>query len=140
VPFRELCVEIPNQAGQLARLTEVLAAAGVNLLGLAASSDGRNGWVRLAVDHHQLAEDALHNAGYEVEAQDALGVLLPNQPGELHKVLKTLFDNSLSIDYIYNCSHQDAGRLLTIIGVTSPRKAGGILRAVGIDVISEDAS
>ncbi len=134
MPIRELCVEIPNQAGQLVRLTQVVADAGVNLLGLAASSDGRTGWVRLTVDQAAAAEQALQTAGYEVEAQDALGVLLDNQPGSLHQVLSVLYENKFSIDYIYSCVHGQQGLVLTVIGVHQPTKAGEILEKAGFQV------
>ena len=134
MPIRELAVEIPNQAGQLARITEVVAKAGVNLLGLAASSDGRVGWVRLTVDNSVAAETALQSAGYEVEAQDALGLLLDNTPGNLYRALCILQDNKISIDYIYNCVQGKDGRVLTIVGVHQPTKAGEILEQSGFHV------
>jgi hypothetical protein len=134
VPIRELAVEIPNQVGQLARIAEILAAAGVNMLGLAASSDGRTGWVRLTVDNAQSAEAALQSAGHDVEAQDALGLLLNNSPGTLCRALKTLQENNINIDYIYNCVHSVNGQVLTIIGVQQPTKAGEILTKAGFQV------
>ncbi len=138
MPIRELSVEIPNQAGQLARITAAIASAKVNLLGLAASSDGRVGWVRIMVDNPAAAEEALLSAGYEVEAQDALGVLVGNQPGTLHQVLSLLQDNKVSIDYIYNCVQVQDGLVMTVIGVHQPAKAGDILAAAGIQVANSN--
>ena len=73
-------VDLQNQPGELARLCEAMAGAGVNLV-LCATTRGESGTVVFIADDEASAETVLQNAGIEYTMRPALTIRMENQPG-----------------------------------------------------------
>ena len=122
----ELSVQIKNSPGQLVRITTILAEAGVNIRGLAASSAGKVGWVRLLVDQTKVAEEALEECGIAVDTGEAVAVYLVDEAGAVDGALRTLADDKMNVDYVYTAGTGPGG--------ATPGKAEKTLKAVGIEI------
>lgn len=133
----ELALQIRNQPGQLVKVTTILAEAEINIRGITASSAGKTGWVRMVVDKPKLAQEALEDCGYQVEAGAAVAVLLIDEPGALDRALHILAENKINLDYIYTCVTGKAKKAVAILGVQTPSKVEALLKAQGIEVIDE---
>src|SRR4051794_40650606 len=96
----ELSVQLKNIPGQLVQITAILAEAGVSIKAVTASSAGKTGWVRFIVDKPKLAEEALEDCGVQADAGEALGILLPDEPGSLDHALRILSDQRMNVDYV----------------------------------------
>jgi hypothetical protein len=131
----ELSIQIKNVPGQLVQVTSVLAEAGVNIRGIAASGTTKAGWVHMIVDNSKLAEEALDECGFQVDTGEALAVVLPNEPGHLDRALRVLSDNKINLDYVYTCAEQPKARVLAVLGVQSPGKVEKLLTAHGVEVV-----
>lgn len=90
-----------NRPGWLARVTGVLAEAGVNIHWLGIASVERFGVIRLLVDQTDLAADRLRAAGFTLSLVDVLAVEVEDQPGSLHAIATWLAEQGLSL---HNCS------------------------------------
>jgi hypothetical protein len=101
---------LPNKAGELARLAEILAQAGVNIEGLAISDGIHAGVVKIVVDDPDKARTVLQGAEMPFSEQQVLAVTLPNNPGALAELCAKLAKDGLSIDYVYGstCGHDEA--------------------------------
>ena len=130
----ELSVQIKNNPGQLVQITTVLAEAGVNIRGIAASSTGKVGWARILVDQTKHAEEALEECGITAEIGEALALLLPDEIGSLDRALAVLSDERINVDYIYTCGTQPTGKILVVFGVQTPGKAEKILLQNKIEI------
>ncbi len=130
----ELSIQIKNIPGQLVQVTTVLAEAGVNIRGIAASSSGKAGWIRVLVDQTKIAEEALDECGIAVEVGEALALLLPNETGSLDRALRLLADDRLNVDYIYTCGAHPGNKVLVVLGVQTPGKAEKLLKLNGIEI------
>lgn len=130
----ELSIQIKNTPGQLVQITTVLAEAGVNIRGIAASSSGKMGWVRLLVDQCKIAEETLEECGITCDTCEALAILLPNETGALDSTLRLLADERINVDYIYTCGTQPTGNILVVMGVQTPGKAEKLLKQNGIQI------
>lgn len=130
----ELSIQIKNVPGQLVQVTTVLAEAGVNIRGIAASGTAKVGWVHMIVDNSKLAEEALDECGFQVDTGEALAVLMPNEPGSLDRALRVLSDNKVNLDYVYTCAELSKGKVLAILGVQTPGKVEKLLSANGVEV------
>lgn len=130
----ELSVQIKNTPGQLVQVTTVLAEAGVNIRGVAASSSGKMGWVRLLVDQTKIAEEALEECGIAAEVGEALALLLEEETGSLDQALRILADERINVDYIYTCGTQPEGKQLVVMGVQTPGKAEKLLKQHGVEI------
>lgn len=130
----ELSVQIRNMPGQLVQISAVLAEANINIRAVAASSSGKQGWVRLVVDNCKVAEEALEDCGFDVEVGEALAVRLFNEPGAVDHVLRILSDARMNVDYIYMCGLLEEQHQIFIIGVQSPGKAEQVLKTHNIEM------
>ena len=78
-----LAVFVENKPGQTARITKLLADAGVNLCWLTIANSGSFGVMRFLVDQRDAALRALKDKGVMVSLVEALAVEVPDQPGSL---------------------------------------------------------
>lgn len=105
----EFIVQMKNQPGNLASLTEALAAFGVNVEALTAYSHNGNGTVRLIVDDAPTTRRVLEEAALQNEERTVLATRLPHRPGELARLTRLLADSGVNIDAIYVLSSNTDG-------------------------------
>ena len=123
-------VRLDNRPGSLARLTELLAAAGVNIDALAAWGENGDGVVRLIVDQPEACARVLNEASLGFEERTVLAALLANQPGELARVTRALAEAAINIEAIFVLGvHADG--LEIAIAVDDPDAAEPLLRVRG---------
>ena len=99
---RQLSVFIENKAGRVSEITGVLGEAGVNIRGFSVSDTAEYGIVRLVVDDPDKGLAVLHGAGFTVKVSDVICLNLPDHPGGLAGVLKTVADAGVNIEYVYS--------------------------------------
>jgi hypothetical protein len=111
--MRKDLVIIPDDTpGQLARLGEVLGAAEINIEAISAFTGQGKGIVHVLVDRAEDALEVLAAAGIEVRAaRRVVVVAVPDEPGHLGAVCRTLADADVNIEQAYIA----AGSKLVII-------------------------
>jgi hypothetical protein len=92
-------VDLPNQPGELARLCEAMAGAGVNLV-LCATTRGDSGAVAFVADDEASAEAVLQDAGIEYTMRPALTIRMENQPGTGAVTFRRLADAGVNTDLL----------------------------------------
>ena len=124
--MRKDLVIIPDDTpGQLARLGEVLGAAGINIEAISAFTGQGKGIVHVLVDRAEDALTALAADGIEVRAaRDVVVVPLPDEPGHLGAACRTLADAQVNIEQAYIAAGSklvivcdDAERAASLLGV-----------------------
>lgn len=130
----ELSVQIKNIPGQLTQLTAVLAEANISLLGIAASSAGKSGWVRLVVDNTKIAAEALEDCGFDIETSEAVAIQIAPTADHLDTALRVLSEARINIDYIYTCTVPAPDSTIIILGTQSPSKAESLLAKAHITI------
>ncbi|MFP5331513.1 MAG: ACT domain-containing protein [Acidimicrobiia bacterium] len=126
----EFVVRLDNRPGSLARLTELLAAAGVNIDALAAWGSNGDGVVRLIVDQPDACARTLDDAGLAFEQRTVLSALLPDRPGELARITRVLAEADINIEAIFILgTHADGLELA--IAVDDPDAAAPLLPITG---------
>lgn len=97
----EFIVNMENQPGRLASLTEALAAFGVNIEALTAYGHNGEGTVRLITSDSPTTRRVLDEAALNFEEHTVLAVQLPHRPGELARLTRSLADAGVNIDALY---------------------------------------
>ena len=92
-------VEMPNQPGELARLCEAMAAAGLNLV-LCATTHGDSGTVVFIADDETSAETVLQDADIEYTMRPALTIRMENQPGTGAATFRKLADATVNTELL----------------------------------------
>lgn len=99
---RQLSVFIENKAGRVSEVTGILGASGVNIRGFSVADTADYGILRLVVDKPDEAVAALRAEGFTVRETDVICIWLEDVPGSLAKVLGTVADAGVNIEYLYS--------------------------------------
>jgi len=98
----DLAVNLMDRPGMLARMSEVLGDAGVNIEGICGVPVGGSGLVHLLVEDASAARAALTAAGIECGGQKDVEVMdIVDQPGELSRHLRRVASMGVNVDLVY---------------------------------------
>lgn len=123
--LKQFSVFLPNKPGSLSQLTRNVAAAGINILGIASEVRDDSGVVRLAVsDDIDISAVLSRNGIVSIESR-LLSVEFQDKPGELSVLAKTLADGGVNITTVYGTTQGLSSRIL--FAVENTDKALAIL-------------
>lgn len=91
-------VFLENKSGRLTEVTEALASADINISAFSIADTAEFGILRMIVNK---PEAALKAKGISVHITDVVAVIVPHKPGGLHKTLKILSSEGISVEYMY---------------------------------------
>jgi len=124
---KELSVTLEDKPGTLAKLTEALGAAGVNIETFFAAP-GPKGNCRILVDDADAARKAIEKAGLRVDNErDALAVEVDDQAGALGKVARKLANAQVNIESAYVAGGGNGKKKKVVIITQDAEKAKGLL-------------
>jgi hypothetical protein len=102
--MRDMTVVLENVPGSLASLGESLGAAGVNIEGGCAISDGEGTVVHILVNDAARAREVLDAAGFDVrDEQPALSIYVSgdDRPGLIGRYARRMADAGVNIERMY---------------------------------------
>lgn len=131
-----IAVFVQNKPGQTARVTKILADAGVNICWVTIASNGTFGVMKFLVDNRDLAMRSLRAQGLMVSLTEVLAVEVENKPGSLLAVADLLGKPGLNLD---NCSGFVANnRAILLIELHELAQAGALLEKHGLRLLSQE--
>ena len=131
-----LAVFVENKPGQTARITKLLADAGVSIRWVTIAASGGFGVMKFLVDQSDPAVQALKDHGLMVSLLEVLAVEVPNQPGSLQAVADLLGRNDINLD---NCSGFVANdRAILVIEVHELAQARAVLGNQGLHLLTQE--
>ena len=131
-----IAVFVENKPGQTARITKLLAEAGVNLCWLTIANSGSFGVMKFLVAERDTAMRVLKEKGVMVSLLEALAVEVPDKPGSLQAVADLLGRNNINLD---NCSGFVAqNRAILIIEVHPLAEARAVLEQQGFRLLTQE--
>ncbi len=134
--IRQISVFLENRKGSLENVMEVLAGAGVDLRAITIADTQEFGILRLIVRGHDTACRALRDAGYIISLNNVLAVEIPDEPGGLLRVLKTVASTGLDIEYSYAFLTPSDGKACVVLRVSDNDAAAEVLRSADIHVLT----
>ena len=99
--MKEFKVFVADKPGELARVTEALANAAVNIRAIASEAKHDSSFLRVVTSDVKTTEKALTMEGLKYELNDILDLELLDRPGELAKVSKRLARAGINVHSIY---------------------------------------
>jgi hypothetical protein len=130
-----VAVFVENKPGQTARITKILADAGVNICWVTIASSGSFGVMKFLVDKQDKAVQSLKANGLMVSLVEVLAVEVENKPGSLQAVADLLGRNWLNLD---NCSGFVANnRAILVIEVHELAQAQAVLQKQGLRLLTQ---
>ena len=123
-------VELENKPGELARVTEAIAAKGIDIKGVSGSTCGSSGSVALMTDNDDATRTALQAAGAKFREMEATQAPIGMAPGSLAKACRRLADAGVNIEALMPTGME--GDHVTVAFITGDAaKARQILTTAG---------
>ncbi|MDP4209079.1 MAG: hypothetical protein Q8928_09715 [Bacteroidota bacterium] len=98
---KQISIFLENKSGRLAEVLGILGEENIKINALTIADTSEYGILRLIVSDFQRAVEILKEKEFSVNITEVVAVSTPNQAGSFAKVLKTLSDETISIEYMY---------------------------------------
>ncbi len=133
---RLVAVFVENKPGQTARITRLLADAGMNLRWVTIANSGPFGVMKFLVPDAEAAREVLKRDGVMASFLEVLPVEVPDQPGAIAQVAECLAKNAINLD---NTSGFVANqRAVVIVETHDIERARAALVQNGLRVLSRE--
>ena len=91
-------VDLSNQPGELAKITEAIAHKGINITSFSGVTCGGSGAIALLTNDEAGTRRALGDAGYRAREIEVVTASLEHRPGTLAEVARKLADAGINIE------------------------------------------
>ena len=99
---KQLSIFAENRPGRLNNITHLLAVNGINIRAMSVADTKDFGILRLIVNDADKAVAALREGGCAVTVSKVLAIQIPDRPGGLAAAMQVLYDNNVSVEYMYS--------------------------------------
>ena len=123
-------IDLENKVGELARITEAIAAKGVNITSVSGSTCGDGGSVAIMTADEAATRAALQDARCSFREIEATETTIRNVPGALAKACRRLAEGGLNIDALMPTGMQGEDVMVAFV-TNDPAKARNILSHTG---------
>jgi hypothetical protein len=107
--LKQLNIYAENKKGTLEHITRILLEHDINILGSMTDDGAEYGVNRMVVSDPKTAAESLAQAGYQCSVKNVIGVEVKDEVGNLHKLMKTLLDMNINVQYVYLSFNRDSG-------------------------------
>lgn len=116
--IHQISVFLENRAGQLAELTDLLAANHIDLRAISIAETADYGLVRLIVDDYKKAADILIAHGDMVSVNKVWAAAVPDEPAGLAKLLQVLAQSHVNVSYMYSLFTHGSGCAYMVLRIS----------------------
>lgn len=99
--LKQVSIFSENKPGRIAKITKVLADAGVNILAISIASSNGFGVLKFIVDDCDLAYQKLKQKGFTVSLNEVLAIEMIDKPGGLYEVASILSKKKINVENAY---------------------------------------
>lgn len=138
VIIKQISIFVENKPGRLKAMTNILKDNNIDIRALSIADTKDFGILRLIVNDPEKTCKVLKDAECTVTITDVLAVGLKDKPGGLAVVMDTLFENSISVEYMYAFFSRIEGQASVILRVADNQKAADVLSNAGIKLLTSD--
>jgi hypothetical protein len=121
-------VDLVNQPGQLAKISEAIARKGINITGISGVTCGGSGAVALLTNDEPGTRKAFEDAGIRARELELVTTSIEDKPGTLAAVTKKLADAGINIETAMPVG-MAGGKVSLAFATDQPQKAREILGA-----------
>lgn len=131
----QISIFLENKSGRLAEVTSVLSEAGVNIRALYLADTADFGILRLIVSDIEKALPILKDSGFTVVKTRVVAIEVPDRPGGLSKILNTIRDEGINVEYMYAFVEKSGENAIVIFRFDELEKSIDILDRAGVKIL-----
>lgn len=135
--LKQLSVMVSNEKGELAKVTRILADAGINLKAMSIADTEHFGILRLIVSDTEKAMAALKAVGCLTRITEVVGVKISDRPGALAETLDVLSRADINMEYLYAFCARTEKHAYMVLRVTDNAAAEAALEVAGLHLITD---
>lgn len=121
--LKQLTVFLENKQGHLNDVLNTMAENNINIISAALADTADFGLLRMIVPNPEKAREILKNAEFSSKLVDVICVGLKHEAGSLAKVVNTLAEGKVNIEYMYAFSYGE--------------KAAAVIKTKNVNVATE---
>ena len=123
----QLTLTLESKPGVLAKISQALAGAGVNITAVCAAETAGRGKIRMVVSDPARAKEALTAAKLRCGEEPALMLTLEDRPGALARVDEKVAAAKINIKCAYATTGGMGGSTTVVLSVSNVDKAASVL-------------
>ena len=112
-------------------ITSILANENINILGSVTNDSAEYGIVRMVVSDPDTAVTALTKNGYLCRLTDVMGVEVTDEVGNLNRLLLSLDESNINVDYLYLSFNRISGKPIMVFHAQEPYEVEACLKSKG---------
>ena len=93
-------IDLDNRPGEFARVSEAIAAKGINITAITGATSGSSGRVVLTTDNDTATRTVLGETNVTYAESEVTEASLRNEPGALAKITRRLANSGINIEAI----------------------------------------
>ena len=129
--IKQISIFMENTTGRLADVTALLAKAGINLRAISIADTTDFGILRMVADQPDAAVKLLKESGFTARETDVIGVEVPDQAGELARIMSLFRDEGVGIEYLYASLEHSADQAVIVLKVDDVKAGVAMLEKNG---------
>ena len=133
--LKQLSIYAENKKGTMMEITNILAGEGINIWGSVTNDSAEFGIIRMILSDPELGKKKLEEAGYFCKLCNVIGVEMADEVGALGKLLTTLKDSNINVDYIYLSFNRDSGLPVQILHAEDTPEVEECIRNKGFKIV-----
>lgn len=118
---KQISVFAENKPGKLLSIVELLGDEDIDIRAMSLADTADFGIARMIVSDTAAALALLKENGYAVKCTEVTALNMDDTPGGLSKILKTLAQNDISVEYLYAFAEKDGAKV--VMRTDNPEKA-----------------
>jgi len=136
VKVQQISIFVENKSGRLAEVTEILAQHEINIRALSLADTADFGILRLIVNDTEKTKKILKDSGFTVSQNEVVALEVPDRPGGLAKILRSLQGKGINVEYMYAFVRKCEGNAVLIFRFDEIEKAIAALQASGFRIMT----
>lgn len=136
--IRQLSVFAENRPGALKEVLNLLAEKHIYIHSMVISESKDFGIIRLIVDDTDKAAQSLRSDEYIITITDVIALQIPDTPGGLTKIISTLSEKEVNLQYMYGFTTSAGEAACIVIRVDDNEHTEVLLKEIGVTLISEN--
>ncbi len=134
----QIAVFLENKSGRLAEITAILAENEINIRALSVADTADFGILRLIVDKVEKAKTVLRENGFTVGKTQVLAVEIEDKTGGLAKVLKSIKNAGINVEYMYAFVNKTGENAVLIFRFEKMQEAIDTLQKDGFTILTSE--
>ena len=136
--IKQLSIFIENKVGRLQAIMDTLSENDINIRALSIAETTEFGILRIITPDVDKAKKVLRDVDVISKITDVIAVYIDDKAGGLAKMLKSVTEAEVNIEYMYAFLGRTEGKALMVLKADDEEKAKNALIASGMELASPE--